>query len=212
MTKTICIQTATGTDERRAAPRSEWKAPLNIQPGPPAVDSEAVPAWAGNISTTGVCFRCRTRLPLGPIVLQPRGAQDAVTLQLVRERQICEGLWEYGATSCTGDETPLFQMPSTEFQDLLAALRVEVEGDGQVQHPPAHAASRELVLSLREVTRDAAECINRAYHQRRQRSYLRLVLWVAFIAGVACLSIDHVAAQFHRAVSAVVEAVPLLQE
>jgi hypothetical protein len=135
---------------------------------------------------------------LGQIVLQTAASREAITLRLVRERQLCDGLWEYGATVSQGDKLRVFQLPVAEFQDLLSAFRVEqARHDEQVT--PAHAASLQLVLSLREVTQDAAQCIDRAHRRRRQCGYLRLLLWVAFIAGLAGLSIDHVASHCARA-------------
>jgi hypothetical protein len=193
------IRSSAADGERRGAPRFDWKTPLNVQPGPSDLDgAPAVSAWSGNISSSGICFRCRSRLALGLIVLHPTGSREAVTFRLVRERQLCEGLWEYGATISQADELRVFQLPITEFQDLLTAFRVEQASHNEVV-TPGHAASRDLVLSLREVTQDASQCIDRAYRWRRQRSYLRLLLWVALIAALAGFSIDRVATQFQRA-------------
>ena len=183
----------TETPERRAAPRWEWKAPLQVQlTGTAGSTAGPLSAWSGNISSSGICFRSRTRLTLGRTILLKAGPVGAMCLRIVRERPLPYGLWEYGATICASEEARVFELPQNEYEDLLQAFDV-IPTDGKRVDGAGCSASRDLLLTLREVTQDASECIERAAEARRTRGHLRSLLWVALVGALAMFSIDHCA-------------------
>lgn len=209
--------------ERRRDPRESTRVQLDVTVPASKVAGagpSAAVAWSRDVSQNGVCFRTLTRLESRRVRIQQRdGGRGAwAELEVVRERQLSGGLWEYGARLCCLDVEDAYEVSQDEFSELMSALqqgpRGERSGDSLPGTSPVSAvepAQRSVLLSLRRVARRSAATAIETYRTKRRRQRLRSFQGLLVVAGAALLCADFdgfsVPLQFWHAFTATASAV-----
>lgn len=81
--------------DRRGAARSERREQTAVfHDANEAGEAREIPAWLLNASEIGLLFRCRETLPQNVAV--KIGSGEVLDALVVRQRQLADGLWEYG--------------------------------------------------------------------------------------------------------------------
>jgi hypothetical protein len=213
--------TSDSDSERRRDPRESARVQLDVT-NPSAPAGNAAVAWARDVSQSGVCFRTLTRLESQRVRIQQRdGGRGAwAELEVVRERQLSGGLWEYGARLCSVDVEDAYEVSQDEFAELMSALqegtRMERSGESPSQSNSdsvnsAESGQRSVLLSLRRVARRSAATAIETYRTKRRRARLRSFQGLLVVAGAALLCADFdglsVPTQFWHAFTAAASAV-----
>lgn len=212
---------ADNDSERRRDPRECARVQLDVTiPSAPA--GHAAVAWARDVSQSGVCFRTLTRLESQRVRIQQRdGGRGAwAELEVVRERQLSGGLWEYGARLCSVDVEDAYEVSQDEFAELMSALQLGTRGEPSGASPSpsncdsinaAESGQRSVLLSLRRVARRSAATAIGTYRTKRRRARLRSFQGLLVVAGAALLCADFdglsVPTQFWHAFTAAASAV-----
>jgi hypothetical protein len=193
-------------DNRRRENREPAKIQLEvIQPqsghGGHAPQVKGLSAWSHDVSPSGVCFRTLTRLETKLIRLQQRDG-DGLTwteLEIVRERRLPDGLWEYGAALRDQVAVASYDVSQSGFIDLMAALQEArvLDGSGDA---PAGAVSglsrdsektqRSVLLSLRKVANSSALSALATHRFKQRRRQLRMFEGLLIVAGAALLGVN----------------------
>jgi hypothetical protein len=193
-------------DNRRRENREPAKIQLEvIQPQPAsgghAPQARGLSAWSHDVSASGVCFRTLTRLETKLIRLQQRDG-DGLTwteLEIVRERRLPDGLWEYGAALRDQVAVASYDVSQSGFIDLMAALqdaRELHESDGgspsagAPQNRDSEKAQRSVLLSLRKVANSSALSALATHRYKQRRRQLRMVEGLLIVAGAALLGVN----------------------
>lgn len=207
--------------ERRRDPRECTRVQLDVTV-PSAPTGNAAVAWARDVSQSGVCFRTLTRLESQRVRIQQRdgGRGSWAELEVVRERQLSGGLWEYGARLCSVDVQDAYEVSRDEFAELMSALQQGSRADrcAVVPSPPNgisnnadESGQRSVLLSLRRVARQSAATAIETYRTKRRRARLRSLQGLLVVAGAALLCADFdgfsVPTQFWHAFTAAASAV-----
>lgn len=220
---------ATDTDsERRRDPRESAKVQLDVTI--PATAGGRIPfpaggaavAWSRDVSQSGVCFRTLTRLESRRVRIQQRdgGRGSWAELEVVRERQLSGGLWEYGARLCSVEVEDAYEVSHDEFAELMSALQqgTRVERSDAAPAPSLtvtvsepEPAQRSVMLSLRRVARRSAATALETYRTKRRRARLRSFQGLLVVAGAALLCAEFdglsIPTQFWHAFTAAASAV-----
>jgi hypothetical protein len=193
-------------DNRRRENREPAKIQLEViqpQPGKSGhvPQSKGTCAWSRDVSASGVCFRTLTRLETKLIRLQQREG-DGLTwteLEIVRERRLPDGLWEYGATLREPATVAAYDVSQSGFLELMSALqdaRSVHEGDAspspgdQAPHRDSEKTQRSVLLSLRKVANSSALSALATHRFKRRRRQLRMVEGLLIVAGAALLGLN----------------------
>jgi hypothetical protein len=193
-------------DDRRRENREPAKIQLEvIQPQPAksgqAPQAKGMSAWSRDVSASGVCFRTLTRLETNLIRLQQRDG-DGLTwteLEIVRERRLPDGLWEYGAALRDPVTVAAYDVSQSGFLELMSALqdaRSLSDSDGgpssagQTPVRDSEKAQRSVLLSLRKVANSSALSALSTHRFKRRRRQLRMVEGLLIVAGAALLGLN----------------------
>ena len=188
--------------ENREAARIQLEViqPQSAQAGH-APQARGMSAWSRDVSASGVCFRTLTRLETKLIRLQQRDG-DGLTwteLEIVRERRLPDGLWEYGAALRDPVTVAAYDVSQSGFLELMSALqeaRDVREGDaspssgGQAQVRDSEKAQRSVLLSLRKVANSSALSALATHRFKRRRRQLRMFEGLLIVAGAALLGVN----------------------
>jgi len=173
-------------DERRSDPRQESHVQLEISTGK---EPQPGRAWTADVSDKGVCFHSTQCLEPGFILVRQTNEphRDFVELEIVRRRQLADGLWEYGAVLGEFSANSVYEIPSSEYRALVDALKQV--GDGAPVESTATADSvqreRQMRLTLQQVANESARGALRSHRAKLQRRRLRRVqVLVACVGGV----------------------------
>jgi len=207
-------------DDRRRENREAARVPLEvIQPhsekGAQGATGRGMSAWSRDVSASGVCFRTLTRLETRLIRLQQREG-DGLTwteLEIVRERRLPDGLWEYGAALREPVTVAAYDVSNSGFVDLMAALQEaraleanQTSSSATATNRDAEKAQRSVLLSLRKVANSSASAALTTHRYKRRRRILRMFEGLLIVAGAALLAMnaagDSVAAELWYAFTA----------
>ncbi len=189
--------------ERRGGPRDASNVQLDIlQAGrqedgtDPAASDDALVARSRDVSSTGICFRSLLRLePARVLVRRHDGERHQwVELEIVRRRELPNGVWEYGAAVRDHSPGAVYEIPHAEFSELVAVMRERKAPAGGASTPRTtgegtraeDAGERGLLLSLREVANRSTKSALRIHRMRKRTRRLREAQ-LAFIAGGGAL-------------------------
>jgi hypothetical protein len=188
--------------ERRGGPRDASSVQLDIlQAGPgadPAASDDALVAWSRDVSSTGICFRSLLRLEPGRVLVRRHEGErhQWVELEIVRRRELPNGVWEYGASVRDHSPGAVYEIPHTEFTELVAAMRerrtapagggARPRTTGNVMHAE-DTGERGLLLSLREVANRSTKSALRIHRMRKRTRRLREAQLALIAAGGALL-------------------------
>jgi hypothetical protein len=193
-------------DNRRRENREPAKIQLEvIQPqsanGGHAPQARGLSAWSHDVSASGVCFRTLTRLETKLIRLQQRDG-DGLTwteLEIVRERRLPDGLWEYGAALRDPVTVAAYDVSQSGFIDLMAALQEARSLHGSDDAPTGAASGlsrdsektqRSVLLSLRKVANTSALSALATHRFKQRRRQLRMFEGLLIVAGAALLGVN----------------------
>ncbi len=188
--------------ENREAARIQLEViqPQSVPTGHPT-QGKGMSAWSRDVSASGVCFRTLTRLESKLIRLQQRDG-DGLTwteLEIVRERRLPDGLWEYGAALRDPVTVAAYDVSQSGFLELMSALqdaRELHESDGSsssagaTQNRDSEKAQRSVLLSLRKVANSSALSALATHRFKQRRRQLRVFEGLLIVAGAALLGIN----------------------
>jgi hypothetical protein len=193
-------------DDRRRENREAARIQLEvIQPQSEdpshATQARAMSAWSRDVSASGVCFRTLTRLETKLIRLQQRDGDDLTwtELEIVRERRLPDGLWEYGAALRDPVTVAAYDVSRSGFIDLMAALQEArtLHGDDDTPTGAASGLSRDsektqrsVLLSLRKVANTSALSALATHRFKQRRRQLRMFEGLLIVAGAALLGVN----------------------
>ena len=193
-------------DDRRRENREPARLQLEVIQPHSAKAGHVLPAtgtsaWSRDVSASGVCFRTLTRLESKHIRLQQRDG-DGLTwteLEIVRERRLSDGLWEYGAALRDQVTVAAYDVSQSGFLDLMAALQ-EARGSHAEEGTPSHTdqvlnrdsekTQRSVLLSLRKVANTSALSALSTHRYKRRRRQLRMFEALLIVAGAALLGLN----------------------